>query len=155
MTQTLQRFLDSASRQVRADTEDVQAWAGAAGTDVPAAGKALSGIAARVIAAYAGLAEIDRLFREAAGNRRPDAEAAKRADVVSGEFADYAALADTVLRSVANLPADHRPPAEQVTELKRLRDAAAELASVYRGEAQYFGGSPFVAWEDIRKQLGV
>jgi hypothetical protein len=155
MTQTLQRFLDSAGRQVRSDTEDVRAWAGAADVDVVATGKALAGIMARVIAGYAGLEEVDRLFREAAGNRRPNPEAAVRAEIASREFAEYAVLGESLLRSVADLPPDHRPPDAQLAELKRLRDAAAEMASVYRGEAQYFGGAPFARWEDVRKQLGV
>ena len=155
MSQTLQRFLDSTSRQVRADSEDVQAWAGASETDVVASGKAFGGIVARVIAGYAGLEEIDRLFREAAGNRRPDEETAQRAEILSGEFADDAALADALLQSVAHLPADHRPATELLAELTRRRDAAAELASVYRGEAQYFSGAPFARWEDVRTQLGV
>ena len=81
MSQTLQRCLDSTSRQVRADSEDVQVWAGASETDVVASGKAFGGIVARVIAGDAGLEEIDRLFREAAGNRRPDEETAQRAEI--------------------------------------------------------------------------
>jgi hypothetical protein len=43
--------------------------------------------------------EIDRVFRQAARNRRPNEEAAKRVEIVSGEFSGYAELADAVLRS--------------------------------------------------------
>jgi hypothetical protein len=155
MTQTLELMLDSTQRQVRAGAEDVSALEKAQGIDLVGAGTALSAIVARVIAIYEAMEATDRLFQHFAGNTRPSAEAASRAELMVNGFEAFAVLADAVLRSVGKLPPDHRPRLERTSELKRLRDAAAEMASVYRGEAQYFSGAQFARWEDVRAKLGV
>jgi hypothetical protein len=179
MTQTLELMLDSTRRQVQSDAEDVRAWEKAQGIDLVAAGIAVSAVVTRqcpvqsgrriqvaagiavsavvtrVIAIYEGMEATDRLFQQFAGNSRPNAEAAKRAEMMVGGFEAYADLADALLRSIEKLPPDHRPRIEQTAELKRLRDAANEMSSIYRGEAQYFSGSQFARWEDVRAKLGV
>jgi hypothetical protein len=155
MSQTFELMLDYSNRQVRADTEDVRVWSEARGIDLEAAGPAISAVVVRVIAIYEGIAATDRLFQHFAGNARPNPEAAKRAEMMVAGFEAYAGLADAVLRSVETLPPDHRPRLERTSELKRLRDAATEMASVYRGEFQYFSGTRFARWDDVRAKLGV
>lgn len=155
MTQTLELSLATTRRCVQADMDDVQSWNTAVQPDVAKFGNLLGEAVSRTIARYTMLDEIDRLFREEAENGRPNVKAAAEAETISRCFGDYVTLADLQFRSLATLPPDHRPRLQELNELKRLRDAAAEMESVYRGEAQYFSGAPFAAWEDVRKQLGV
>lgn len=152
MSQTLERSVEFTRRQRRADLEDLQV---AEAVEGDTSGKTLSAVAGRVIALYEGLEALDQHFRRVAGNARPNAEAAPRADMIAGEFQGYAELVEAVLRAVANSPIREEPSSEKLAELRRLRDAAADMASVYRGEAQYFSGASFARWEDVRAQLGV
>jgi hypothetical protein len=155
MTTTLDLSLASTRRHFQASTEDVKDWTRAAGTDAAAKARALGRVVGQVIAGYAELEEIDRLFRQAAGNTRPNPDAVARARALADQFAAYVTLADETLGSVTALPAGDQPPADRLAELRRLRDSADEMASVYRGEAEYFGGEPGVPWEEFRKTLGV
>jgi hypothetical protein len=151
--QTLDLMLDSARRHVRANAEDVAAWGRVNGIDLHVAVPLVAGLVSRVVSIYSGMEAADRLFRRDVGTRGPDL--AGRAELVRDGFAAYVGLVDATFRMVTQLPADAWPTAASMTELRRVREAAAELASVYQGEVEFFRGHPGVSWEDLRKTLGV
>jgi hypothetical protein len=155
MSQTLELSVASTRRHVQATTADVQDWTQAESPDPSDKAKALARAVSQVIAHHDELLEIDQMFRRIAGNRRPNPEAASRADMLSMQFADYVKLIDAILRSINDLPENHRPPTDRLAELRMLRATAEETTSVYRGEAEYFRGDPAVSWEEFRKTLGV
>jgi hypothetical protein len=155
MSQTLELSVASTRRHVQATTADVQDWTQAKSPDLSDKARALDRAVSQVIAHNDELMEIDRMFRRIAGNQRPNPEAASRADVLSAQFADYANLIDVTMRSIDDLPENHRPSDERLAELRRLKATAEETASVYRGESEYFRGDPEVSWEEFRKTLGV
>ena len=142
-------------RHRQATTADVTDWTQAEGADVGDKAKVLARVVGEVIKHYDELDEIDQMFRRIAGNLRPNLEVANRAAVLSEQFTDYVALVDVTTRSIDGLPASLKPPSERLAELRKRRASAEEMASIYRGEAEYFRGDPEVTWEQFRKTLGV
>lgn len=159
MVAIFDRTLNSARRRAQAARLDLQEWAAPAAQPAPGtAGPEATAVALvveDVISQYAWMEQLDRMFRETAGNARPNPEAEARATVLTREFAEYVRLADAARMAVEAIPVSARPPAARLAELARVRQAADELAQVYEGEASYFGGDPGVSWEELRAELGV
>src|SRR5687767_5758927 len=147
MTTTLEMAVQAARRRRQVYAEDVREWAridrsrpasaSSAGTseDGVATNAAVLGRVVRdVIANFDWMRDIDRLFRQSAGNHRPNPDAAARATSLAGEFAHYAVVARATLRSVASLPPAHQPPGDLLADLERRGTEADELSAAYEGE---------------------
>jgi hypothetical protein len=148
---TLERFIETTRRHVRANAEDVRAWV--VSPAVPADGEYADQLIGRVVSVLAGLRAADRLYQSVL--REQPGEAAVLADQTSAAFGAYAALTAEVLRVMDQLPAAARPSAERLAELQACRDEAIEMEGVMHGEAEFARGEPGTSWEELQRQLGM